>query len=42
MRVVTKDEPRKKGMVPSTKWKIAFGISLIINLIEIVIIFYKW
>jgi len=31
LRLVDKNNPRRKGMVPSTKWKIAFFISLAAN-----------
>ena len=33
MHVVTKERPRTKGSPPSHKWKIAFFISLFVNVI---------
>ena len=40
MRQVNKENPRKKKqLLPSTKWKVAFGVSAVINFILSLILF---
>ena len=40
-RIVSKNQPRTKVMVPSKKWKIAFSVSLVINLIQLALFLIK-
>lgn len=42
MRQINKENPRqKKQPLPSTKWKVAFGVSIVINLILVTILLGK-